>query len=180
MRFFTLAAYNHWHAEHDDEALDRVFSAYTAHLEAMAAVLPASVLELARLKGVHDGLLFRVRRDRGAQTLTLTLRCGDLVMGYYDLVLEYRAARMSTRHRRRLSHVVNSVVRERSQCDLAYHELDSEPDGCIVHRMLFFPGLCLAISCDALRWHTEACPDREFPRHRKRARRRGWRVRNRR
>lgn len=168
MRFFTLDWY-HSQPLNDVAGFRRVIEAYARHLERMDQVLPPHVVELARLEGVDDGLLIDVRHDCPARTLQLTMRCGDLQMGYYDLVLTYEECSLSRQSEWSLARVARSTVSHcRHACDVAYHEVDRAADGRIVHRLLFHPGVALAIHCGALRWERIPTPGREFPRVRER------------
>ena len=95
MRFFTLD----WFRDADDyDVFLPVFERYRRHLEAMRGVLPPEVLELAVLPGVDDGLIVEVHHVRSQGMLLLILRCGDLQMGYYDLVLTYEGAEITLEH----------------------------------------------------------------------------------
>lgn len=169
MRYFTLDVYNHWYEHYDDKALKEVFDQYTRYLAGMKGVLPDEALALAGLRGVDDGLLHSVQHDRGAEVLRLTMRCGDLRVGYYDLVLLYEGASISSEHDRVLAWVARSTRGHRTcSCEVAYHEVDRADDGRIEHRLLFHPGAWFAIRCDRLRWEQIATPDRRLPRCRDR------------
>jgi hypothetical protein len=169
MRYFTLDAYNHWYEYYDDKALDEVFDRYTRHLEAMKGILPDEVLVLADLRGVDDGLVIRAQHDREERVLRLTMRCGDLRIGYYDLVLVYEGASISAEHDQVLAWVARSTKGHRTYaCDVAYHEVDRSDDGRIEHRLLFHPGVWFAIRCDRLRWEQISRPDRRLPQFRDR------------
>src|SRR5207248_7275733 len=84
--------------------------AYSQHLEGLRGILPARVLELARLPGVDDGLIVQVSHDRAGCVLRLTLRCGDLQMGYYDLALTYEGAEITPKHEWELARLARSTV----------------------------------------------------------------------
>ena len=164
MRFFTLDVYNHWYEHFDDVLLDQVFDRYTAHLESMNGKLPDNVLALAKLSGVDDGLVIRVQHDRSAQVLCLTMRCGDMLTGYYDLALVYEGATITPEHDQVLARVARTTKSHRTfTSDVAYHEVDSSDDGRIEHRLLFHPGVWFAIQCDVLRWDRISRPDRLLP-----------------
>lgn len=171
MRYFTLDAYHQWHKCEDDEdsACREASDRYARHLEQLQGVLPGEVLALARLPGVDDGLVVRAQKDEQSSSLRLTMRCGDLVMGYYDLVLSYENASISPEHDQVLAWVARSTNGHRDhRCDVADHELDRSDDGQIEHRLLFHPGVWFAIRCDRVRWEQVSRPDRRLPRSRDR------------
>jgi hypothetical protein len=157
MKFFTLDAYRAWYRELDDAPQKAAYQAYRRHLEAMREVLPADVVALGELQGIDDGLIVEAHHDRSQQLFTLVLRCGDLQLGYYDLVLTYRDAEISPEHERRLAEVA------RTGQDAYYHEVDRAEDGRIEHRWLFHPGLEIDFRCRELQWSRVERPDRELP-----------------
>jgi len=131
----------------------------------MQGILPPDVLALARLPGVDDALVVKVRHDRSRRVLALTLRAGDSVIGYYDLVLKYEGADISQEDEQTLAQIAHTTKDERRhQSDVAFHELDQTEDGRVVHRLLFHPGLGFAICCDALHWVRLPRPNRRLPR----------------
>ncbi len=163
MKYFTLDWY---HAV--DENFDRqqaIYQQYLRHLEEMQGALPTDVLALARLKGVEDALVVKVRHDRTRRVLSLTLRAGDNVIGYYDLILSYRSADITPEDEQMLALVARTTRdSRRHKSDLAFHELDKAEDGRIEHSILFHPGRAFTIRCDALVWVRLPRPGRSFPR----------------
>ena len=158
MKFFTLQ----WYRKDKDEAqYSEAFDSYLQHLEVMKGVLPASVIELANLPGVDDGLIAEVRHDRLRRRLTLVLRCGHLQMGYYDLVLNYEGAEISKSDEWKLACLAKISQGDRAP-DIAYHEVDSSGSG-VEHRILFHGGGWFAIRCQELSWAKIEVPDRVLP-----------------
>jgi hypothetical protein len=151
MKYFALD----WYYAIDDN-FDRqrlAYQQYTRHLEEMQSVLPADVLALARLPGVDDGLLVKVRHARARSVLSLTLRAGDAVMGYYDLILTYQSAEITPQDEQTLALVARTTKNSFwHESDLARHELDMAEDGRIEHSMLFHPGRSFTIRCETLVW----------------------------
>jgi hypothetical protein len=169
MKFFTLDWYHTPIDEADAVHFRRAYDSYAAHLELMRGVLPDSVLALARLSGMDDGLVVSVRHERAVRRLRLTLRCGDLQVGYYDLILDYEEASLSPPDEWTLARVARSTRSDaRYDYDLAYHEIDRSEDGQIEHRLLFHPGIWLAIRCVRMRWEKVPRSDRRLPRSRDR------------
>ena len=165
MKYFTIDCYNAWYPGMDGRPLHEACAHYLSHLHEMEGVLPAHVLELARLNGTDDGLVVRVQHDHTERVLTLVLRCGDNLMGYYNLVLTYEEASLSAADEWTLAQVARTT---KSDCihvsDLWLHELDCTKNGEIEHRLLFHPGVWFAIRCRALRWERFNRPDRQLPR----------------
>ncbi|RYG39319.1 hypothetical protein EON81_01435 [bacterium] len=165
MKFFTADRYASLSAEQDDfEIFRRTWEAYIKHLKTLEGVLPDHVLELAKPSGVENGLLVRVRHHRARRVLKLVLRCGDIPTGYYDLLLTYRGAAISPEHDRVLAAVAAGTSSVRHEFDLDSHELDVTEDGEIEHRLLFHPGVWLAIRCRSLEWARGPRPNRRLPR----------------
>ena len=170
MKFFTRDVYNSWYGDFEDERiLMDAYERYSAYLEDLESVLPDHVLELARLEGVHDGLVVEVAHHRSQRALCLTLRCGDLVMGYYDLVLRYEDAEISAEDERTLAQIARTTrSHRRFEHDLFVHEVDTAKDGRIEHRLLFHPHVWFAIRCRVLHWEKVGRPNRDLPRMRDR------------
>ena len=159
MKFFTLK----WYRERNLKAeYSSVFSNYCKHLEVLKETLPASVIELANLPGVDDGLIVLVRHDRFRRRLTLTLRCGDLQMGYYDLVLTYEGAEISKTDEWKLACLAKMSQVDKAP-DIAYHEVDTSDIGGVEHRVLFHNRGWFAIRCQELKWEKINVPDRILP-----------------
>ena len=161
MKYFTLAWYRRHPRKHRDYV--PIFDNYTRHLESLQDILPEDLLALAKLPGVDDGLIIEARHDREQRRFTLTLRCGDLQMGYYDLALTYEEAEISQPDEWTLARIARITDGHRADTDIAYHELDVTPDGKIEHRFLFHPGKGFAIRCRTLQWEKINQPDRELP-----------------
>ena len=163
MKYFTLEWY---HAVDDDfNRPPSAYQQYRRHLEEMQGVLSADVLALAHLPGVDDALVVKVRHDRARRVLSLTLRAGDSVVGYCDLVLTYQGAEITPEDEQTLALVARSTKDSRwHESDLAFHELDMAMDGCIEHSMLFHYGRAFTIRCDFLVWVRLPRPGRNFPR----------------
>ena len=160
LKYFTLE----WYRQEDKTAEDyrAVFDAYTRRLESVRDTLSENLLILAKLPGVDDGLIVEARHEREQRRFMLTLRCGNLRMGYYDLVLTYEDAAISQPDAWILARIAR-MTNERRGDDIANHELDVTPDGRIEHRFLFHPGHWFAIRCRTLQWEKINRPNRELP-----------------
>ena len=163
MEYFTLD----WYHTVDDnfDRQEAIYQQYLRHLDEMQGVLPTDVLALARLKGVEDALVVKVRHDRTRRVLSLTLRAGYIGIGYYDLVLTYQGAEIAPEDEQTLALVARTTRGAwRHESDLVFHELDRTDDGRIEHSMLFHYGRAFIIRCDALVWVRLPRPGRSFPR----------------
>jgi len=159
MKFLTKDIYDSWYGRHeDDRPLDAACKAYRDYLATMAPAWPERIRALAELRGVDDGLVVEVHHIRSLNRLILVLRCGDLQMGYYDLVLSYDGAEISPEHELTLAQIA------RSDSEVFEQELEVAEDGRIVHRLMFHPGDWFAISCRELDWTSISRPNREIPR----------------
>ena len=147
---------------------------YRRHLEGLRNVLPERVLELAEPSGMDDALVVRVDHDREHRILRLVLRCGDLQMGYSNLVLTYEGAELRPEHDASLARIARSTESQRFfGCDLAYHELDATEDGGIEHRLIFHASkwhhpsaggwIWFAVRCRALGWRRDPRRSRRLP-----------------
>lgn len=170
MKFLTVDVYNSWYNTYqDDSALKSAFQQYHQYLKSIEDILPVPILMLAQLRGVDDGLVCKVTHDRIQQVLTITLRCGHLQMGYYDLILRYEEADISSEDEQTLIQIARTTKDEsKHKFDLYFHEVDITQDGRIEHRLLFHPGTWLAIRCRVLNWKKVDRPDQKLPRLRER------------
>ena len=135
MRYFTPA----WHS--DGDATRHPGKEYKAHVAALLPQMPPDVRTLATRVNIHDGLLWRMAADEARGALSLTLRCGDLQRGYFDLGLEYAGVCFSPA----LSEGLSGLAGQPTDRDLQYIPRRSEAlydevarEGeAWVHRILF-------------------------------------------
>ena len=165
MKFFTLEAYN----SEDDDGMQSVeswrscYEGYQDHVLKMRGALPDSVLEISGQDVFDDGLVTRVRHDREKQALELRLRCGNLQIGYYNMLLTYSAARISVEHDRVLATIARTTTGSHGYSfDCHNTEVDVNADGEIVHRFMFNPGVWFEIACASLVWKKVPKPGRRF------------------
>ena len=163
MNYFTSELY-----ENDcDEVgpLKAAYDAYLSRIRKLESVRPSDVWTIADPYFVHDALVCRVKLDRTKKSLELVLRCGNLQIDYFDLVLNYEDAIMSNDSEFALA----CVARATETCTLFWghccyvHELDCTEDGGFKHSLLFHPGLYFTIDCSSLRWERVAQSDRNLP-----------------
>ena len=85
MKYFTPEACDTFD---EIEPFRKVNEQYRRHLTYLRGILPEKVLELAEPSGMENALVVHVAHDRTRGSLRLVLRCGDLQMGYYNLVYQ--------------------------------------------------------------------------------------------
>jgi hypothetical protein len=162
MKFFTLDIYHS--PDNDARLFIAAAKAYERHLAGLRDVLPDELLDLANLPIVDDGLLVEARRNRSLGTLHLVLRCGNLQVGYYDLVLHYEGIQLSRETAWTLAQIARTTTNDRRHAhDVACHEVDRSETGGVEHRLLFNPGVVIVLSCQRLWWQKIDQPDRTLP-----------------
>lgn len=135
MKFFTPA----WHSgEIDSEGPDTAFEDYRQYLAPLLTHLPPAVQTLAGTN-LHDGLLFHLVGD--TSFLGMTLRCGDLQVGYFDLALDYSRVLPSAEFTETLEELAPLPSRDAADhiarySEALYDELDVDGEW-IIHRILF-------------------------------------------
>ncbi len=135
MKFFTPA----WHSgELDGDGPDTAFEDYRRHLAPLLPNLPPDVQRLASTN-LHDGLLFHLVTDK--DELKMTLRCGDLRVGYFDLVLDYFGVLPSADFLETLTQIAPVPSRRAADhntrySQALYDEIDIDGEW-IIHRILF-------------------------------------------
>jgi hypothetical protein len=156
MKFFTAA----WiQGELSDEEAEAVAPAYWAYLATLAERMPATVYTLAHGVNIHDGRIRAVVFDRHRATLTLSMRCGDLQAGYFDLDLVYSDVV--------LTDGTVSILRELARtadAEALYDEVDIGDAQSWLHRILFWPDREIAVTFGRLALRLEPVPEREFDR----------------
>ena len=167
MKFFTLETYNAWYHGPDNEShkvlrlKQAEFARYTGYIESLRGQIPDELITLALLRGVDDGLIADAYHDRAERLFTLTLACGDAETGAFDLLLRYEDADISPDDLRLLARLARGML---PMCDLYRHEIELMDGGRIVHRLLFHPGVWVAIECRALTWTKVATFGGKLPR----------------
>lgn len=142
MQFFTPA----WHGgDLTDEEANAVPARYASHLDELLPLMPPPVYALARGINIHDGLLRRVRVERATSTVAASLRCGDN-RGYFDLELGY----MGVQFDRSELQGLEAVARD-PESEALYDEIDYDPEGYWLHRILFWPYQEVSIIFQTLR-----------------------------
>jgi hypothetical protein len=131
MKWFT----RQWQSgDPSDDESEKVVAAYWAHVESLLPRLPATVRALAQGMSLHDGRIRRCLVDSPGSKITLTLRCGELASGYFDLELTYCDVVMLGKTLKQLKSVAGDPSTE-----ALYDEIDSGGQGRWVHRILFWP-----------------------------------------
>ncbi len=110
---------------------------FAEHLELIKSELPENLQAIAPAYFVDDALVAQVRANVGDRSLKLTLRCGNIPNGYFDLVLRYEGVDYSEGL---LAQVERIALRTRTRLRYAYdawcHEI-CVLAGTIVHSIVF-------------------------------------------
>ncbi|MHB9134673.1 MAG: hypothetical protein ACYDBB_26675 [Armatimonadota bacterium] len=130
MRFFTREFVA---GELTDAEVDSICISYQRHIDAIVNIIPVEIAELAQTS-LHDGLLCRAVVKPNANELLLSLRCGDLQIGYYDIDIHYYGVVVDTQ----LLEVLSRRARDR-HTEILAGEIDIKADGRFVHRLIFWP-----------------------------------------
>jgi hypothetical protein len=133
------------------------------HIQSLKGVLPDSIIELADPSLLDDGLILKVEHNRDKRKLILTLRCGNLQIDYYDIVITYFGAKLPPKHDQTLAKIARSTNGFNGYIhDIHFHEFTLAKSGRITHRFLFNPGVQFAISCKSLTWKKVPRKSRNF------------------
>lgn len=169
MKFFTLDDYNEGNLD-EWTRFKQAYDASLAHLQELRARHPSDVWEIADPFLVDDALIAEIQFDRVKRGMKIVLRCGNLQIGYFDLILRYENVEISHE-----SEFVLATVARATKTSVEYwghdcyrHEIDLTDDGRFDHHFLFHPGLSLTLRCTSLTWERIPRPGRKLPRTRDR------------
>lgn len=139
MRFFTPELL----CCEDDGAFERAMAAYRQNLDLLGAVIPNSVRRFEAEASIHDATIqrFMVTEDQ----VEITVKAGDLQVGYHLLVLGYGEPFESDE----LKSSLQALAERRAEA--LYDEFDVE-DNRLVHRVLFTRETELHISCSSFKF----------------------------
>jgi hypothetical protein len=141
--------------EFSDTEAEQMLRAYREHVEQIAPALEPFVAKLALETNLHDAIIEVVHVYDQGRRLVLSLVAGDQQAGYQGITLDYRGVEMD--------HHYMDVLRRRSrerETAILYDEVDAEPDGTFVHRLLFWPEGEIAIAFKHLTLSSAAREDR--------------------
>ncbi|HLP00123.1 MAG TPA: hypothetical protein VK171_16120 [Fimbriimonas sp.] len=120
------------------EKFEVVNREYSKHIESVSSMLDPRVIELSKLGDIDDALVSKIEWLRDGRNLRLTMRCGNLQVGYYNLVLTYVNAKISDPHKIVLSKIALGTRGQGSyDYDGALEEFDVVQNGRVAHRLLF-------------------------------------------
>ncbi|MGI8924105.1 MAG: hypothetical protein ACR2HJ_08735 [Fimbriimonadales bacterium] len=166
LRFYTRALYDQLDDDDaDPEALlTQAHDAYKQRLSEIAGTL-GDLISISHPFHVDNALIARLRHDREAGVLHLTLRCGNLIEGYRDLILAYHDVELDHADENILNDIAATTVGGQIfDHDVYCHELDVAEDARIEHRILFNCGPEeVAIRCRRLVHTKQDQPDRTLP-----------------
>jgi hypothetical protein len=121
------------HGDYDAKESQRRWKQYRDYLAEITPNLPPEVATLSEIE-VHDGKISRIVWKPTKRELTILLRCGWGVIGYFDLNLCYHDVVMTRRNLGALK-----AITARDYTELMAQEIDHEGDNGI-HRLLFVTG----------------------------------------
>ncbi|HZH98380.1 MAG TPA: hypothetical protein VEX38_05365 [Fimbriimonadaceae bacterium] len=164
----------------DARSSARLFAAvadYQSYLHALPS-FPEELRTIAHPFLVDDALFVSAVYHGGKDQLKLTLRCGNIPDGYFDLILKYEGIEVSEHDRSELARVARGTkTAMRYSYDAFCHELDLV-DGKLVHSFLFHggwewiatdhfewvPPVMFTIRSKYLEWERAERADRKLPR----------------
>jgi hypothetical protein len=131
MKYFTRG----WTAgEYDDEAAEKMRSAYWNRIETLRPSMPGSVAELSTELILHDGLIDRIMWDCRKRCLELKIVCSAQPSGFLGLRFTYSDVE--------ISHQIIELLAERARdrrTVILFDEIDRDDTLIWIHRMLFWP-----------------------------------------
>jgi hypothetical protein len=139
VRFFTRALYDHLDEDESDSAalLTQAHDAYKERLSEIEGRL-GDLMSISHQFHVDDALIARLNHDHRSAVLHLTLRCGNLIEGYRDLILAYHEVEVDQADEMTLNDIAATTIGGQDfEHDVYCHELDMTEDGRIEHRILF-------------------------------------------
>lgn len=174
MKFFSKRACRSFQTFDGTEHFIRIDHAYRTHLEQIRSRLPENAYQLAQPSGMEHGLLVKVSHDRVRKRIRLVMRCGDLQVGYYNLIVTYIDAEITPKRDLDLAKIARTTKSCKDfSCSFIYQEIDLTASVRIVHRLIFhaypedFPDdngyLWFEITCRRLRWRHEPKQSRRLP-----------------
>lgn len=153
MKYFTRGYIS---GELADAEAERIGTAYQQHIQVISDFAPVAIADLSKTN-LHDGLIRRVVVKHNTNELLLSLRCGDLQVGYFDLELLYSGVSLDIQLLKVLSRRAHD-----KQTEILADEIDAAADGRFVHRLLFWPEDEISITFANLRLTRQAQPDRKI------------------
>lgn len=128
MKYFSRK----WALEMEDDEQKDIRDDYWQHIASLTPSLPLAIKKLSRLR-LHDGLIRWVIFMKGKKQLQISLLCGDVQNGYFDLDLIYSGIQIKYFNINEFA----KLSRDR-RTQLLYDEIDIYRKR-YIHRILFYP-----------------------------------------
>jgi len=153
MRWFTDSA-----RADDGDQWESAVAAYADHVRGIAAKLPRDLAMLSsdpRLD-LKDGRFREVIVDRAAETVVMTIDCGDLQHGYRRLTLHFLGATVVPDNLALLADAIGAEFRSnhwhsRTSSEVRAQEVDLVADGRYALRLRLWPFHEFAVECSDFR-----------------------------
>lgn len=177
MRFFTREFYQKkYHGDELElEALKDTYADAAKHLENLN--LAPELKAIADPFYVDDALIARVRQGDYPPKLSVELRRGNLQIGYSDLAFDYVSPEVDDASLSALYQVADRTksARRHYGMDAYCQEFDIEPDGRVVHSIIFHGDsesgpFVVTVRCQSLKVRERPQDDRDLPPFRERYR----------
>jgi len=134
MKYFTRTWWQRtYEGDCTDEEANKPFKDYSLHIKQIAPKLPSTLLALNEIS-LHDGLFKAVCLNSAAKSVSMTLRCGDLQVGYFDLYLNYENALVIDNTVAGLDSIMNN-----QKYEIIYDEVGILEENRFEHGVLIYP-----------------------------------------
>jgi hypothetical protein len=138
MRFFTRA----WaEGKIPDVKANLIPREYESHIKMIWSQLPEKCRELAKEIHLHDGKIVNVSYSETDKKICISVKCGDLQNGYFDIDLIYSEIKFGEEIFHKTKDISSNAKHE-----ILYDEVDLDQAGNIIHRILFWPNAEITIT----------------------------------
>jgi hypothetical protein len=140
MRYFTRDLVQ---AVLSDEDFEKAFSDYQEYENRIRPKLPRQMQRLFGEISLHDGIILNVLIREDKKDLTLTLRAGDLQVGYFTIEIHYTGVKLLKKEKIKLQSIAKN-----KKLELLYDEIYLMESGRYEHSIIFHPVRDIKIECE--------------------------------
>lgn len=138
MKFFTAERHEKIYADDEVDLIEQMRAEYEQRIEQIRPRLPEDVAQITHPSELDDALIAQVWLKKKRKRLDLTMRCGDLNVGYYDLRFRYDNFELTEQELADLAkHAKATISCTHFSGDAWCHEVDLLDDGRFEHSILF-------------------------------------------